>query len=218
MPYRDWLPRAAPPWLQKGWGRKVLEEVGGAIDDQRDRLNQAVKARFPAYAPADALPQIGKDRTLLRGPTDTDATYGERLRTAWTTWELAGGHKGLLTQLYASGFTTANIIQKNGRYTSIDGAGTVTFTDFVGPFVFDYRDASYYNQFAILFPADVPSVVAGSADAATIHKLARAWKPGKAMYMGIFVITGTPVWGWPTTRTWGTDNWASGGSRYIPAP
>jgi hypothetical protein len=216
VPYRDWLKLAGPPWLQGEIARAFLGEVGGALDDQRDRLVEATTASMPGLAPTDALEEIGTDRMLPRGSGESDQDYAERLRLAFDTWALFGSHRALLEQLALQGYGTGVIIQRNGLRTSLSG-GVVTYTS-MPEWTFDWRPSEFYNQFGILFPADVPALVDGSEEAAIVHALALRWRPAKALYFGFYVVTGTPVWGWPTTRTWGSDNWDSGGSRFIPAP
>jgi hypothetical protein len=221
MEYRDWLSRIGPTWLQKENAAGFLGAVGGALDEQRDLLIEAVLARMPIDTPADALDEIGRDRQLERGVGETDSAYRLRLQAAWDTWAEAGSHESVLRQLQLAGFTGMYLIQRNGRMTNITGANVV-FSTVPSPWTFDSRSTAWYNQFGIVFPADVASVTYSggtfSTAAATLNRLVRQWKPGKAHFMGTWIVVSAPSWGWPKTVTWGGGGrtWGGGSTRYIP--
>lgn len=222
MSYAEWLPLLAPPWLQGPVGKPFLEELGALLDDQRGLLVAATQARMPDVTPLEALPLIGDERQLEQGPAEEPEIYAGRLKRAWAAWADAGSHPALLRQLEIAGFTaTKYLIQRNGRRSTI-ASDVVTFGS--GPFwTFDGKPEAFYNMFGLLFPGALPSVTwdpaAGfSADAATINRLAHRWRPGKAKFMGTYIVDSSAVWGWPTTRNWGGGGvtWASGTSRFIP--
>ncbi len=222
MPYSEWLPLLAPNWQQGPVGRPFLEQLGGLCDDERDLLVAAVQMRMPDVTPLEALPYIGWERQLEQGVVEAPELYAGRLKQAWTIWQDAGSHPALLRQLDLAGFTdTKWIVQRNGRRSTIT-SNVVTFA--TGPFwTFDGKPTSFYNQFGLLFPGAMPTVTwdpanGFSADAAKINRLCWKWRPGKADFMGTFIIDSSAVWGWPTTRNWGGGgvNWASGTARFIP--
>jgi len=223
MPYADWLPLLAPNWLQGPVGKPFLQQLGQLLDDERALLVAATQARFPDVTPLEALPIMGAERQLEQGPNEAPELYAGRLKNAWGTWKDAGSHPALLRQLEIAGFTVSDkwLIQRNGRRSTIT-ANVVSFAS--GPFwTFDGKPPAFYNQFGLLFPGAMPSVTwdptnGFSPDAATINRLCQKWRPGKAKFMGTYVIASSAVWGWPTTRTWGGMgvNWASGSARFIP--
>jgi hypothetical protein len=229
MPYSEWLPLIQPPWLQREWGGKLMKVIGQAADDERELVTEATKARMPGVGPSDALPVIGDERQIIRGASEADDDYAERLRTAWTAWELAGSHRGLLSQLRAIGYEDAYIVQRNALRTHYDDPLVTEVIDYdIGSYfwTFDSRPERWYNQFGIVFPADEPDLtwdeMTGifSEDAVRVNTLARQWKPGKAMFFGTWILLTGPVWGnfIPTERLWNDDNWGTGGSRFIPPP
>ncbi len=71
------------------------------LDAIGDWLYYGVKARYPAYAPPDALGHIGNDQGIDRGPAQSDDGYRVQLRQAWDTWANAGGARTILAQLAA---------------------------------------------------------------------------------------------------------------------
>lgn len=118
-----WLRGLPIPWLVSNpVGAADATAQGTLYDGQVSLAKQAVLARFPDYAPSDALPYIGKDRKLIQGYAESDANFRVRLRTAWDQWALAGTWAELLFQLYWScGFDTAStwIVQQNGYAYSL---------------------------------------------------------------------------------------------------
>ena len=109
--YETWFqsPELGPGWMHDAVGDAYWGSVGKVFDDQVTRLKTGIRARFPEDAAAmvmeDALEEIAKDRMLPRGgstPGANDeplADWATRLKNAWTTWEMAGSAKGLLTEL-----------------------------------------------------------------------------------------------------------------------
>ncbi len=227
MAYVEWLKTYVAGFLQSEWGAKLIAAVAAELDELTDELTQARRAAIPgavvgSEAAADALEALGSERQLERGPTETDEEYSERLRFAWETWTLAGGHMTLLQQLSIAGFDRANlyVMQKSGRRSSINaGLDVMTLVD--GPvWLGDAKPAIAYAAFGLLFVAPQADLTwtpaAGfSEEAAKLHRIARRWRPAKAAFWGTQVL-GTGAWyGWPTTRTWGSFNWG-GTSTFLP--
>lgn len=253
MSYGDWLPKQAPPWLAGPNGSVLLQRLGEMFDEQRDRLNQGVLARFPTQGsvdsngtygtpPSDALDAMGEDRGLPRGPAEVilstdissvvaakDLAYATRLQAAWTTWDYAGTHWGILHALEVAGFTSPRgfIVQDNGRWSQITGsAGTVadlsygdlsTCVDRGGAkgWSFDFR-TDFYARFALVY-ASMPSLL-NTPSGQTLHnQIINSWRPGNKNFVGTYVIASGRIWGFaatpPALPTWGTGNW--GGSNYM---
>jgi hypothetical protein len=96
-----------------------------------DGARDAVLARYPSYAPEDALNLVGEGRALRRFPPDEpDAFYRERVRHAWDWWLRAGTKPGMEAELARLGFH-ARVIE--GPFeTYFDG--TWNFGDYEGAF------------------------------------------------------------------------------------
>lgn len=229
--YGEYQTRLAPGWLQGTNGEKWQTALGDEKSIELDRVRQALVADVPGQAPADAIDLVGGDRMLPRyatssGYTEDAATYAERLRTAWDSpsgWSFAGSHGSLLLALARAGFPTgkalgAVVIQRTKRYSYLTGTApnfTVAFETHSG-WNFDWRDTGYWNQFGIVFGADIPALVDGSQQARILNATVRAWKPGKARYMGAIVVVSGAIWGWPLGVTWGMAGRTWGGvARYI---
>lgn len=199
---------------------KVLEETGREKDVQIDRARQGVLSDFPDQGPVDALPYIGADRMLPQGVGETTNTYRERLRTAWDApdgWSFAGSHGSLLFALARAGFPTglaagAVIVQRTKRYSYLN-AGVVTFGTHTG-WSWDTTGPAIWNQFGIIFGADVTGLTDGSTSAQQLNQLVKIWKPAKARFMGTRIMLAGPWWDWPFGVTWDQigRNWGDGAS------
>lgn len=124
MPYQAWQPLQGPPWLQGQFGAAWLSAFGSLKDDEVDLLRQAVLSAFPAYAPADALPVIGDELQLDRGPKETDPGYAGRITDPWTQWARAGSPLGILLALHYGNFDGAVLVQQNGLAFSLSAPPT----------------------------------------------------------------------------------------------
>jgi hypothetical protein len=221
--YRDWESKTlhGDAWRARGT-TTVLEELGGEKDVQVDRGRQCVLANFPDQGPADAVPYVGADRMLPQAVGETLANYRERLRTAWDAtsgWSFAGSHGSVLLALARAGFPTglasgAVIIQRTARYSYLN-AGVVTFGSHSG-WTFDASPIRFWNQFGIIFGADVAGLSDGTALGKQFNAIVRTWKPAKARFMGTWIVVSGTLWGWPLGVTWGAGGRLWGGvSRFL---
>jgi len=101
MGIRDSLLAIAPPWLsdERSAGGKFLYTIGLHGDALVDKCQQALLARMPQKAQADALALIGADRLIPGGPGESTAQYALRSRQAFDTWQRAGINGGVLRQV-----------------------------------------------------------------------------------------------------------------------
>lgn len=91
-------------WLVPGWmlgegpetlendkreGERVLFAISMMLDAATERLDQALRMRFPSMAGPDALTLIGRDRGIPRGRSETAEHYAQRL----IGWRYPRGHR-----------------------------------------------------------------------------------------------------------------------------
>ena len=108
MLYREFIPRElAPGWLQTSKNAAWLRASGDLKDSLAERCKDAVKVRFARLAPRDGLDQLGGERQIERGPSETNAAYAERVVDAWGLWRWAGTAQGVLLALRDVGYATA---------------------------------------------------------------------------------------------------------------
>jgi hypothetical protein len=97
---RDTLRTRLPQWFRNGNLRNIAYSIGLHMDLITEAAVQAVESRFPLvdYANQD---QLGRDRRIRRGLTESNESYAVRLQSWLDTHPLRGGPYGLLQQLYA---------------------------------------------------------------------------------------------------------------------
>lgn len=132
--YRDSIRKLSPPWLQNGLAERILYSLALQVDAFGDALAAGVKLRFPGLYSMESLPLIGRERRILRGRTEDDATYAARLPRWLIDHRRRGGPYALLAQLYAyyspSPFPV-KLVYASGRRYSMDVNGVVTRDDIV---------------------------------------------------------------------------------------
>ncbi len=89
----------SPSWLREHGGERFLWSVNLQLDAVWDWFRQGIRAKMPGYGPEDALPAIGNDVQIFRGPNEPAATYIGRLQKARPTWKKAGGAPAVLEQV-----------------------------------------------------------------------------------------------------------------------
>lgn len=101
MTIRDSFSRGLPPWLLRRVAGRLLWSVGLILDTKNELTRQGVKARMPGVGTPTALPAIGDDRLIDRGPEEPEDNYALRLSSAFDTWRSAGNAIRLLENLRA---------------------------------------------------------------------------------------------------------------------
>lgn len=219
--YRQYALDAAPPWLLNPDGESFLRAIGDVRDGVVQQLKAGVKARFPLEAAPDALTAIGGERELPRGPTDTDATYAQRLVGAWETWSWAGTPTGVLNALWDAGYT--NVVLLTQRRTHTFDAGRNLITTTLTPARGFGLGPSFWNTFLVWFPT--PFIAAwsggvpasGSAEADFVRSLVNRWKPAHAHVAGYVATVTGHFWGEPGLL-WGDTglDWGGTNVRWTP--
>lgn len=180
--YREYQPLRAPPWLQDDDGAAWEAEFGGAKDTIQEQLRQGITARFPDFAAElgapDALAATGAERLLPPGYRQTDEQFAATLKNAWSLWPGtedapggAGSHAGMLRELKRQGFWPAVIVQDNGRWTTLDTDGVLSYGWLMTsatrgrPDWRFYDPDRFFSRFAIVFPGPVTPVLQVTATA-----------------------------------------------------
>jgi hypothetical protein len=95
------LLKRLPPWLQGTRGTQLLGGIGDVVDAHVQRVFESALLRFPRAVETTALPYIGRDRLIRRGPSEPASSYAARLIQWWTDHQVRGGPHGLLRQYHA---------------------------------------------------------------------------------------------------------------------
>ena len=210
MPYREYQPRIAPPWLLGKNGRAWLTAVGDVKDSLSDRLKRAVTARFPTLAPTDALAKIGEERGIRRAVGESDESYAARVADALSLWAWAGTPTAMFRALWDAGFTEARIELVNGGDLVFDEEGIVTRAEMpAGNWL--TRATRFWSDFVVLF-TDTSQFNGETAKLATLRSIIAQWKPAFATCKGIVVIVAGRCYDWPATTwtAWGASSTWSG--------
>jgi hypothetical protein len=85
--------------LQGDVAQKYLFNIGLGADGVIQKLTEGVHAHLVDDAPSTALPYIGADRLVLRGLTESDASYRARLKRAIDDYQWAGNARAVLGQV-----------------------------------------------------------------------------------------------------------------------
>lgn len=225
MGYRDYettpVPDGlAPPWLLGPKGAAWLGAFGDVKDSVVDLVKQAVQARLPAYAPADALGPLGDSRGLVRGVVEPEANFRSRLAAAMQLWLWAGTPYGVLSTLYAAGYTSAQLQTQTGQQFALSGytgdpVVDLSSTAMTAPVHLGGTPAELWSDFAVLIPTPWPSwwngvaPADGSDDQKTVAAIVARWKPGHCRCVKLAVVSG-PTWDGAYTWDQGGVNWDSG--------
>lgn len=124
----------APRWLTEEEGELVGYSLDIVADAFVDRLFRGLLARFPQNgpngetAPTDALTAIGRDRRVVRGLSDTDATYAAKL-LPWLDDRARQGNPYMLMQKlaeYLGPLPSFRTVDARGNWYSRAADGTET--------------------------------------------------------------------------------------------
>ena len=120
--FRTTRKHLAPRWLTDGEGGLLGYALDIIKDSFAERARQALLVRFPEQgpdgtpAPADALAAMGRDRRVVRGINEADASYTPRLK-AWLDDRKTAGNPYTLMQRLAE-YTGAGV-----SFRTVDNSG-----------------------------------------------------------------------------------------------
>lgn len=132
LTFRDRMLAFVPRWLRTGTAARILYAIALHFDVIADLFVEAVRKRFGQADAYDALPYIGADRKMFRGPNESDAQYSARLATWLDAHQLKGNPYVLLQQLYLyyapNNFQIDLVYASSGLQFSIDVNGAITYS------------------------------------------------------------------------------------------
>jgi hypothetical protein len=224
--YQSYQRGLVPPSLKFQNAQVIEGDFGGEKDVAFERARQGVRVNLPGIGAADALDTIAWERQLPRAAGESDAALAARLKVAWDDdhgWLPAGSHASILYALDRAGFPMgdpdgAHVMQRHVRYSWLTASGGTPVYGVHPIWTFDGSDPRIWNQFGIVFGADVVGLSTGSDSAKVLNGLVRLWKPEKARFMGTWIIVSGPTWGWPVGTKWGDMGltWGGGVTRFVP--
>lgn len=213
MSFRDTIKQLAPPWLLGDTGTRLLNTFGQMFDNMMLTLKTGLKARFPTYAPDDALGYLGNDKNLEQGPAEPNDNFRTRLRKSIDSNRNRGGARTLLTQLaaYFDGTATPplRLVIRNGTWHEFNWGTGLTAKHIVGTnWDWDGNLRKHWGFIIIdgatlgLAPwtrgsgakygdGHVRGSTATKAQVQTIQRIVQRWKPGRVYVARIIVCFNT---------------------------
>lgn len=212
-----------PRWLTTGEGRLVNYALDLLKDGFVKRLYLGLLARFPqdpndttgaTTATPDALAAIGRDRRVVRGIAETDASYARRLIT-WLDDRQRAGNPFMLMQQLAGYVGTANgvsfrTVDTRGNWYARDAAGVETSSIKQANWNWDGLSSPLWSRFwVIIYPGtlwsaegtwgtgtwgDTTGVLGATVtqeQAATLRTIVADWKPAGTRGEIILALGGT---------------------------
>lgn len=109
-------------------GFRFLWTLIATLDKYFEYAMQALQAPWPGQGTPSALPYIGRSRGILRGQSDTDATFAARLRDWLLKWASAGTQRQLAIELheYLGNSPKVSVVNRAGHWVTVAVNGTVT--------------------------------------------------------------------------------------------
>jgi hypothetical protein len=187
----------APSWLKKPWGQRLVYALTLPLDVITEWIYQGVRARFPLVGTPTAYAALGRDRGIVRGPSESDEHFAERLMRWLDDWHTAGGPHALLNQI--AGFLGAtppklSLVWHNPATDTatwvVRGTDGVISTHRESPTNFDWdseTNVDSSNQWARFFIV-IHSDAGNPWDPAADWGGGTAWKGGQ-----LWGFTGTPL-------------------------
>lgn len=140
MSLSDYIDEVLPAWMRRSsrahWlalSNTVAHVVDAVIDGLYDgRLGalpgQLDEPGMAGFESADALPYLGRDRRLVRGPSEDVFTYAARLRAWRSTWRTAGtaaGVLGMMRAVMSPAVTRLRVVSSAGVWWTLEEDGTL---------------------------------------------------------------------------------------------
>lgn len=168
---RDMIASIVPWWLTDrnpagpSVGYRILYAVATVVDACIEFFMQGVQARMSGLGTPTALPLIGSDRVIVRGPGDTDAEYAEKCRTWLDKHARRGSLEAIARQIheFLAGHPKVRIVNRLGVWLTINADGSMVRELY--PLVWDWDSISNPGRnttsptefFVIVYPTHYPN-------------------------------------------------------------
>lgn len=152
-----------PRWLTTGEGRLVNYTLDLLKDAFVKRIYLGLLARFPqdpndptgaTTAPTDALAAMGRDRRVVRGISDTDASYAARLLLWLDDRKTCGNPFTLMRQLagYCGSTASFRTVDNSGNWYSRSATGVETSSIAASNWNWDGSTTAWSRFWVIVYP------------------------------------------------------------------
>lgn len=150
--FRNLFYHLAPRWLVEGEGEQVWYSLTATMDIWTERLRQGLYARFPEFAPDDALSALGRDRRIVRGRNESAESYARRLLRFLDDHRVRGNPFALMDQLraYIGKNVRIRTVDARGNWFTRNADGTRSFALAKGNWDWDGSPATSWSRFWVI--------------------------------------------------------------------
>ena len=122
---------SVPVWMTRPYGKAFLTAFMLFLDLCMVVLEESFYARMPGLGTPTALPLIAHDRGMIRGMTDTDASFSARLITWLDRWRQAGSQIAIARAIqdYVGGNPMVRVVNRAGTMTTLTASGASSRVD-----------------------------------------------------------------------------------------
>lgn len=180
------------------WGSYYQEfraAIAQTADVVAEGIAQATLQRFPRLCAEDGLGIVARERGIVRGLSESLASWRERVRNAFTRYEYAGTRKAIVDAFADVGLPGVKVFTDSesswdtysgtmpNRFWVVFPAGTHSFPDPAR------WGSGTYNQIGVYASSMTP------AQKAFYCSLVDKWKPAHAYFMGFVIVFSGTVYG-----------------------
>jgi hypothetical protein len=126
LKFIDSLGAKIPVWMSRSVGFRFLATMIFLADVGVETLLEAVDAMRPGVGTPTALPLHARSRGLIRGMSDTDASFAARLLLWLDRWHLAGTQLAIARAIqdYCAGAPKVKVVSRAGVMTTLESNGS----------------------------------------------------------------------------------------------
>lgn len=201
-----------PTFLLGPVGQKYMYTCSVLYDALADGAGYAVRARFPQYAPEDALQWLAADRQIVRGPNESASHYVPRLIQWLDLWRHAGENLAIMLAVLGAvspATPQVRMVQTSGE-TSVLWTRSQwdTYAAGADPFPPGQTDPTPpYRQYEQTSPPVGPHLGNWYWDSA-LDPFYAPWMRWRA-WLIVYSLSGSP-WAAPTATWGGGAKWGDG--------
>lgn len=154
--YRTAFRKLMPRHFTRGEGELVLSSLAELKEGFAERAYQGANARFPSTLLPSALPYIGRDRKIVRGINEPEASFAERLIRAIDDRKVQGNPFALMAQLraYCQAEVRIRTVDASGNWFTLERDGSLEWR--IKALNWDWdgtpRNPSFSRFWVIIYP------------------------------------------------------------------
>ncbi len=173
--FRDVYEQIIPRWMHGFRLWRVGYAVALHLDILGDAAAAAIKIGWPGGYSSEADPLIGKDRRIIRGPTQPDASFEADCRS-WLDIHARKGNRWLILERVLAAFATApawaQIIDNDGATYTLSTDGSMTYAS--RSWNWD-NHPEYTGRFWLVVPNSIVGLVPSTVTWDELDQAAAQW-------------------------------------------